>query len=158
MRWHPYLPHNTERMYHGWMNEKWGNFILCLGWCVMYHELQPSIHVLASLSIHQGMYMWDWYSITHATKQGEHFHIGHIIPKGCTMGWWMKTGAILSSASDGVWCTMSSNHPYRCWYLSQFINGYVRVIYHCTNNQIRGSHPCWPHTTQRMYHGWMYEN
>ena len=40
---HPYWPHNIQRMYHVWMNENWGTFILCLGWCVMYHELQPHL-------------------------------------------------------------------------------------------------------------------
>ena len=49
---HPYWPHNTKRIYHGWMDENWGTSCSCLGWCVMYHELQPSIHVLTPLSIH----------------------------------------------------------------------------------------------------------
>ena len=46
-----------------------------------------------------------------------------IHPKECSMYGWMKTGTLSSSALDGVWCTMSSNHPYRCWYPCQSING-----------------------------------
>ena len=50
---HPYWPHNIQRIYHVWMDENWGTFIFCTGWCAMYHRLQLSIHVLTSLSIHQ---------------------------------------------------------------------------------------------------------
>ena len=45
-----------------------------------------------------------------------------IHPKECSMGRWMKTGVLSSSALDGIWCTMSFNHPYRCWHPCQSIN------------------------------------
>ena len=35
---------------------------------------------------------------------------------------WLKTGTLLALAWDSEWCTMSSNHPYRYWYHSQFIS------------------------------------
>ena len=38
------------------------------------------------------------------------------------------------------------------------MGAYVRLVYHCTSNRARGSHPYWPHNTQKVYHGWMYEN
>ena len=45
-----------------------------------------------------------------------------IHPKECSMGRWMKTGALSSSTLDGIWCTMNSNHPCMCWYPCQSIN------------------------------------
>ena len=56
-------------------------------------------------------------------------------------------------ALDSVWCTMSSNHIYRYWHHSQFING---LIHYCVSNKARGSHPYWPHNTPRRMdqHGW----
>ena len=48
---HPCWPYNIQRMYHGWMDAHWSTFILCLGWCMMYNALQPSIHVLTPLSM-----------------------------------------------------------------------------------------------------------
>ena len=48
--------------------------------------------------------------------------------KGFSMGRWMKTGALSSSTLDGVWCTMSSNYPYRCWNRCQSIFGYMGEV------------------------------
>ena len=45
-----YWPYNAQRMYYGWMDENWGTFILCLGWCVVYHDLQPSMQGLTPLN------------------------------------------------------------------------------------------------------------
>ena len=45
-----------------------------------------------------------------------------IHPKECSMGRWMKTVALSSSAFDGIWCTISSNYPYMCWHPCQSIN------------------------------------
>ena len=188
---HPYWPHNTTKMAHMWMNENWHTYCSCIGWCVMYHELQPLMQALAPLSIYLWVHGWGWYTTTQSTKQRGHIHTGHTILQGwtsmderklehfhplpwivcdvtwaptihvgvgiplnssmcscvrlvchctsnqsrgshpyrlhtlqgCTMGWWVKTGTLLALALDGVWCTMISNHPHRCWHPSQFING-----------------------------------
>ena len=185
--------------------------------------------MLTPLSIHQWMHGWGWSTIVQAIKQGDHIHTGHISPKGCYMGRWMKSRALSSSTLDGVWYTTSSNHPYRCYHHSQFVNGWMyevdlplykqpskgiisilttqhpndipwvdrwklahfllllwrvcdivpwaptihtsvdtpvypyvsawmRMIYHCTINRAKGSHPYWPHNTQIMQHGWIDEN
>ena len=74
------------------------------------------------------MHGWGWYIIAQATNQGDHIHIGHTIYKGCTMCGWMKIGVLSSSALDGVWCTMSSNHTYRSWHPSQFINVFMGEV------------------------------
>ena len=59
--------------------ENWHPFSFCLWWCVMYHELQPSIQMLTLLWNHQLVYGWDWYTIVQATKQCDNIHIGHTV-------------------------------------------------------------------------------
>ena len=56
----------------------------CLGWCVMHHELQPSMQALTPLSIHQWVHGWGWYTIVQATKQGNLIHTGHTTLQGWT--------------------------------------------------------------------------
>ena len=82
-----------------------------------------SCQVLVPLSIHQWVDGWCWSNIVQVTKQGDHIHTGHTTLKGYTICWWMKTGTLSFSGLEGVCCTMSSNHQYRSWCPSQFING-----------------------------------
>ena len=89
-------------------------------WCTMSSHYP---YTLSPLSIHQYVHVWGWYTITQATKQGDHINTGHTILQRCTMGRWMKTGTRLSLALDIVWYTISSNNPYICFHPSQFING-----------------------------------
>jgi len=115
------------------MDENWHISCPCFGWCVMYRycELQPSIYDIYAdtpLSIHQWMHGLYLYTIVQATKQWDHIHTGHTIPKGYTMGRWMKTGALSSSALDDVWCTMRFNYTYRYWHHSQFINTFMDEV------------------------------
>ena len=59
----------------------------CLGWCVNYHEIQPSIQVLTTLLIHQWVDGWGWSTIIWATKQGDHIHTGHTKHQRMYHGW-----------------------------------------------------------------------
>ena len=119
---HPYWLHNTPRMdHHEW---KKTDTLLASAldgvWCTMSSHYP---YTLSPLSIHQYVHVWGWYTITQATKQGDHINTGHTILQRCTMGRWMKTGTRLSLALDIVWYTISSNNPYICFHPSQFING-----------------------------------
>ena len=72
------------KMAHRWMNENRHTSCSCMGWCVMYHELQPSMQALAPLSIYLWVHVWGWYTIAQVTKQGGHIHTGHTILQGWT--------------------------------------------------------------------------
>ena len=121
------LATHTPRMdQHGWKTTSTlSSYASDEVWCTMYHELQPCIQVVAPLSIHPCVNEWGWHTIIQATNQWDHIHTGHIMLQlqGCNMGGWKKTGTHLALAWDGMWCTMSFNHPYRDWHPSQFING-----------------------------------
>ena len=47
----------------------------------------------------------------------------------------LKVCTLLASVFDVMWCTMNSNHPYRCWYPSQFINGCMSQVDKPLHNQ-----------------------
>ena len=58
-----------------------------------------------------------------STQTRNSINTDHTILQEYVMDGWMKTVTLLAFAFDGVWWSMSSNHPYRCWHPSQFING-----------------------------------
>ena len=138
-----------------WMKEKWHTFILCLGWCMMYHELQLSIHVLTAFLIHLWVHGWGWYIIIKATKKQEgHIHTGHTIPQGWTSMDERKVAHFFllpNMECDVPWaptihiCVDTPPNSSIC--------SWMVLIYHCTSSQAMGSHPYWPHNTTRIDHG-----
>ena len=70
---------------------------------------------------------------------------------------WKKNGTLLASALDGVWCSMSSNHPYMCWHtFNRSAGTWVGLIHHHISSQAMGSYLYWPYNTPKMdQHGWM---
>ena len=92
----------------GW---KLRHFLL-LPWMVCDLQWAPTIDTSVDTSINPSMdaCVRLGYHCTRNQAKG-YILTGHTTPKWCTMGRWMKTGALSSSALDGVWCTMSSNLP-----------------------------------------------
>ena len=138
------------------MKENWHTSCSCLGWCVMYHELQPSMQTLSPLSIHQWVHWWGWYTIVHTTKQGDHIHTGHTIIQGWTSMDGIKLAYFLLLpwlVYDVPWNLII--HIDFNTLLNSSMYAWVRLIHHCTSNRARGSNPYWPHNTPKMdQHGW----
>ena len=138
------------------MDENLHHFSLCIRWCVIYHDIQPFVHILMPLSIHQWVHGLVWYTTVQATKQGDNIHTDHIKFQGCAMGRCLKILTRFASLLGYVWWIMSSNHPYTYWHPSQFINMCMLEVYATLYMQpFRRSHPYWPHNTTRMSHGWV---
>ena len=125
---HPYWLNISPTMDpHGW--EITGTFSLWIGWCVMYNKIQPSIHtsVDTPLKSYFGACMGLLYHCTSNQARESHSYWPHITPRMDQHGW-KKTGTLLDTILDSVWCIMGSNHPYKYWHPSQFINGYLGEV------------------------------
>ena len=120
---HPYRPHKTKTIYHGWMDENWGTSCSCLGWYAIYNELQPSIQVLTPLSIHLWMHVWGWVTIVQETKQRVTYLLATQHPNDVPWvdGWKLGHFHPLPWMVCGVpWAPTS---PYMFWQPYQSING-----------------------------------
>ena len=84
----------------------------------------PTIHIGVDTPVNPSMDAWVMLILHCTSKQarGSHPYWPHNTQRMDEHGG-KKTGTLLASALDCVWCTMQFNHPYRCWHPSQFTNG-----------------------------------
>ena len=106
-----------------WVDEWKLTHFLILPWIVCDAPWGPIIHTYVDTPLNSSMdacvRLFHYCTIN---KARDHIHTGHTSSKGCKMCGWIKTGALSPSALDGGWYTISSNHLYRSWSPSQFIN------------------------------------
>ena len=103
----------------GW---KLAHFLL-LPWMMCDVPWAPIIHVCVDIPLNPSV--GAWVRLIHQyTKQPSKGIISILATQHCKVDkhGGKKTGILLASVLDGVWCSMRSNHPYRCWHHSQFIS------------------------------------
>jgi hypothetical protein len=85
---HPYWPHNTHMIYHWWIDENWGTFILCLGLCDIPWSTIVNIDINTTLNSSMDAWVRLIHHYTGKQTRGSHPYWSYI-PNNvqCMDGW-----------------------------------------------------------------------